>query len=163
MGEEFACAPDTRLHFVENQQEAMLVAQLAQTLQALRRHRTDTALALDRLNEDGARLGANGFLQSLMIAERHLIKAFDLGAETVEIFLLATGGNGRQRAAMESAFKSDDAEFFRMAVRRLLFARHFDRAFHRLRTRIGEEDEIRERPVHKTLRKLLAFGNLEQV
>ena len=36
-------------------------------------------------------------------------KPVDLGPEAFEIFLLAAGGDGRQRAAVEGAFEGDDA------------------------------------------------------
>ena len=49
-------------------------------------------------------------LTRLDIAERHLIEAGRLGAEAFEIFLLAAGGDRRQRAAVEGAFEGDDVE-----------------------------------------------------
>ncbi len=58
----------------------------------------------------------------LEIAEWNLIEAFDRRAEAVEIFLLAAGGERRQRAAVEGAFEGDDAVAFRRAARRLIFA-----------------------------------------
>ena len=163
MREEFARAADTCLHFVEHQQEAVLIAELAQAFETLRRHGADAALALDRLDQDRARLRTNGLFQSLMIAEGHLIKAVNGRAEAFEIFLVAAGRDGRQRAPVEGPFKSDDPVFFRMSAGGLIFARHFDRQFHRLGAGIGEEDEIRERFVDKTLRQPLAFRDLEEI
>ena len=89
MGEQLAGAADAGLHLVEDQEQAVLVAELAQAAQALRRHGADAALALDRLDQDGAGLGRDRRLQRLVIAERDLVEALDLRAEAFEILLSA--------------------------------------------------------------------------
>ena len=55
-------------------------------------------------------------LTGIDIAERHLVEAIDHRAEAVEIFLLAAGGERRQRAAMKGALERDDAVALRPAV-----------------------------------------------
>ena len=79
-----------------------------------------------------------------MVAERHLVEALDLRAEALEVLLLAAGGDGRQRAAVEGALEGDDAEALGLAVRRMVLARHLDRALDRLGARIGEEHVVGE-------------------
>ena len=67
-GEHLAGAADARLHFVEDQQNAVPVAQRAQALQeAIRRHQV-TALALDRLDQD-----RRDFVRRHVAREQHLL------------------------------------------------------------------------------------------
>ena len=73
--------------------------------QALRRHRADAALALHRLDEDAGGLGPDRGLQRVMVAEGHLVEAFDLRPEAFEILRLAAGGDGGQGPAMEGALR----------------------------------------------------------
>src|SRR6185437_2821144 len=108
--------------------------------QKRRRDHADAALAHDRLDQDRSRLGTDGPLNPLKVAERNLIEALDHRTEAFEIFLLAAGGERRQRPAVEGAFEGDDAMALRRTVRRMIFARHLDAAFHRLGAGIAEED-----------------------
>ena len=91
----------------------------------------------------GGRVGDRA-LDRVEIAERHLIEAFDDRAEAFEIFFLSAGRERRERAAVEGAFECDDADAFRMSADRVIFARHLDRAFHRLGAGIAEEHGVRE-------------------
>ena len=99
----------------------------------------------------------------LEIAERDLVEAVDDGTETVEIFLLAAGGERRQRAAVESALEGDDAVAFRRPVRGLVFANHLDGAFHRLGAGIAEKNDVGKARVAQPLRDPLGLGNLIQI
>jgi hypothetical protein len=118
MGEQLAGAAHAGLDLVEDQQEALVVAERAQSRRKLRWDRADAALALDRLDQDRRRLVGDRRLQRVHVVERNLIEAFDLGAEALEIFRLAAGGDGRQRPAVERALEGDDAEALGMAGRR---------------------------------------------
>ena len=144
VGEQFAGAAHAGLHLVEDQQQAVLVAKFAQRPQERGLDHAHAALAHDRLDHDRRGLGADGALHRVEIGERHLIEAVDRRAETFEIFLLPGGGERRQRAAVEGALESDDPVAFRKAVGEVVFARHLDRAFHRLGAGIAEEDEVGE-------------------
>jgi hypothetical protein len=50
-----------------------------------------------------------------MVTEGHLVEAGRDGAEAFQILLLATGGDGRQRPAVERALERDDAMALGMA------------------------------------------------
>ena len=82
--------PDAGLHLVEDQQQAVLVAELAQRPQE-RRFGTHAhaALALIGSIRIAAVSGADRALDRVEIAERHLVEAVDHRAEAVEIFLAA--------------------------------------------------------------------------
>jgi hypothetical protein len=45
-----------------------------------------------------------------------LVEALDLRAEALEILLLAAGGDGGERAAVEGALEGDDAEALGVAL-----------------------------------------------
>ena len=128
IGEELAGAADAALHFVEDQEQAVLVAEFAQPLQRLRREAADAALALHGLEQDRRGLGSDQLLGGVDVVEGDLVEAVDLGAETFEIFRLAAGRDRRQRAAVEGAFEGDGAEALRMAVDIVIAARRLDGA-----------------------------------
>ncbi len=163
MGEEFPGAPDAGLDLVEDEKEPVLVAELPQRAQAARRDRADAALALDRFDHDGRGLGRDRRLQRLVVVEGDLIEALDLGAEALEIFLLAAGRDGRERASVERALEGDDAEAVRLSVRRMVLARHLDGGLVRLRPGIREEHDVGERVVDEPLSEALALGDLVEV
>ncbi len=144
IGKEIAGAPDAGLHLVEDQQHAALVAEFAQGPQELRRHHPHAALAHHRLDDDAGGRVADRALGGFEIAGRDLVEAFDDRAEAFEIFLLSAGRERRERAAMEGAFECHKADALGMAVHRMIFARHLDRAFHRLGAGIPEEHHVGE-------------------
>src|SRR5580658_3244612 len=92
-----------------------------------------------------------------------MVEAVDFGAKTVEIFLLPGGGERRQRPAVEGTFEGDDAIALGRAARRLVFARHLDRAFHRLGAGIAEEYVVGEARLAEPLCGALALRNLIEI
>ena len=124
--------PTPGLHFIENQQQIMPVADLAQAPQERRRYDPHPALALDRLDQDRSGLGPDRGLDRLEIGDRDLVEAIDLGAEAVEVLGLSAGGDRRERPAMERAFEGERAVALGMAADRLAPARHLDRRLVRL-------------------------------
>ena len=105
MREQLAGAPDAGLDFVEDQQQLVLVAERPQAAQESGGNDAHAALALDRLDHDGPGGGRDGALRGFEVGDGDLVEAFDLGAEALDIFGLAAGGERRQRAAMEGAFE----------------------------------------------------------
>ena len=129
----------------------MLVAQVAQETHELLGQRTHAALALHRLHQNGGGFLGHGRLHGLPVAERHLVEAFHLGTETLEILGLAAGGDGRQRAAVKGAFHGDDAVALGLSVDMEVAPRGLDRAFQRLGAGIGEEHLVGEGRPGQTL------------
>ena len=105
----------------------------------------------------------DGLLHRFEIAERHLVEAFDHGAEAFEIFLLSAGRERRERAAVERAFEGDDAVALGLAVHGLEFARGLDRAFHRLGAGIAEEDVVGEAFRAQPVGELLLLRHAEEI
>ncbi len=149
------------LHFIEHQNEFVLIAQLTKSAEERRIRGTHAALALPRLDDDARGVRTDSFLGGFEIAERHLIEPVDNGSKAFEIFLLPTRRERREGAAMEGTFKSDQAIAFRLAVCSLILPRHLDAGFHRLRTGIAEERNIGKARFAQPRGKTLAFRNPE--
>ena len=142
IGEQIAGAAHAALDLVEDQQQAVVVAQLAQGAQERVRHHAHAALADDRLDEDAGGLAARSPSSQPRDRRRHLVETVDRRPEAVEIFFVSGGGNRRQRAAVERAFEGDDAIALRLALAGLIMARHLDRALDRLGAGILEEHGV---------------------
>ena len=96
------------------------------------------------------------------IAERHLIEALDGGPEAFQVFRVAAGGDGGQRAAMEGAVEGDDAPALRVAADEVIAARGLDRRLAGFRARIAEEHLVGERRGDQPLgQPLLALDPIE--
>ena len=117
IGEQFAGAPDAGLDLVEDQQQSVFVAELAQAAQEFRRQHAHPAFALDRLDQDRRGLRPDRRFHSFQIAGRDLIETVDLRAEALQIFRLTARGDCGQRAAVKGAFEGDDPEALGMAAR----------------------------------------------
>ena len=68
IGEQLAGAADAGLHLVEDQQQPVLVAELAQALEELRRDHPHAAFALDRLDQDRGGLRPDRALDRFEVA-----------------------------------------------------------------------------------------------
>ncbi len=86
MGEQFAGAGNAALHFVQNQQQAMLVGQGAQARQELHARRADAAFALDRLHHEGANTVVDGRFGSGEIIKRHHLDQSGSGSKPLRSF-----------------------------------------------------------------------------
>ena len=163
IGEQIAGAADAGLHFVENQQQAVIVAKLAQRAQEIVRHDAHATLAHHRLDDDCSGFRCNGFLDGVEIVEDDLIETGHRRAEAFEIFLVAGGRQRGERPAVERAFKGDDAVALGLARGELILASHLDRAFDRLGSRVLEEHGVGEAQCAQPLGQLLAFRDPVQV
>ena len=72
VGKQFARVPHTGLHFVQNQQCTVFVAQTARSLQIFLRGRQDAAFALNRLDNHRAGVFTDGSFQCGNIVERNV-------------------------------------------------------------------------------------------
>ena len=163
IGKKFTCPAYTALHFIKDQQQAVLIAQFAQAPQTMRRNRPHTALALNRLNQNSSGFRCDRAVNSLVIRETNLIEAFDLGAEAFEVFGLSTRRNGCQCPAVERTLKRDDPITLRVSIGIMIFARHLDRTFKRFGAGIGKKDSVGKRVVNKPLGQPCAFRDLVKI
>ena len=163
MGEQLAGTADTGLDLVEDQQKAVVVAELAHCTQELGRDFADTALTLDRLDADRCGLRPDGRLQGVQVIGRHLVETGRLRTETLQVLRLAAGRDGRDGTAVEGPFESDDVEAIRLAIVVMVAARALDRRFHGFRAGIHEQDLFGESRVAQPLRQPLAIRDLVQI
>ena len=112
----------------------MLVAQVTQPPQTLLGNTAHATLALNGLDQDGCRLGANTGFECGVITKANLIKAGRRLAEAFEIFLVTASGNGCQRAAVKSALECYDAPALWIARHEMIAPRRLDGAFASFRT-----------------------------
>ncbi|MNF83817.1 hypothetical protein D3C84_661500 [compost metagenome] len=113
VGEQLTGTAYAGLHFVEDQQRVVLVAQLAGTLQVSNVCRDHTALALDRLDDHGAGLVGDLRLECFQIVVRHMADAGDFRAETVGVLRLTADTHGEQGTTVEAVNSGDDFVLFR--------------------------------------------------
>src|SRR5205085_1290012 len=160
---QLAGTPHAGLHFVENEQQGVLVGKLAQAAQKMVLRDAHAAFTLDRLDQDRGGLRPDGLLHGFKIAERDLIEAVDNGAEAFEIFFVSGSRERRERTAVERALEGDDAVTLGTAVDGVELARGLDRAFHRLRAGILEKHVVGKALLAQPVRELLLLGNPKQV
>ncbi len=163
MGKELAGAAVAALDLVENQQEAVLVAQIAQALQALIGDNADAAFTLHRFDQNAGGFRSDGRLDRFVIGKRNLIEALDPGAEAIKIFVLAAGGDGRQGAAVKGALEGDQPKALGCAGHGMIAPRRLDGAFHGLGAGIGEKHLVGEGRSDKALTQFDLPGNLEKI
>ena len=136
---------------------------LRRPLQELVRADAHAALALHRLDHDGRRLRADGFLRGLEVAEGHQIEAGGRLAEAFQVFLVAGGGDGGQRAAVERALEGDDAPPLGMAVGEVVAPRQLDGALAGFGAGVGEEHLVGEGRLAQPLGEALLAGDAVEV
>ena len=161
--EELAGTANAGLDLVHHQQQAMLIAQIAQPAQEARWRQPHAALALNGLDQNARRLRPDERLDRFQIAPRRLIKALHLRAEAVDILGVAARRDGGERAPVEGALEGNQMKLFGMTARRVILARGLDRAFQRLGAGVGEEHIVGEGLFNQPLRQPLGLRNLEQI
>ena len=108
VGEPVAGPSAAGLHFVEHQQQLVLVGQLAQPGQEAVGRNADAAFALDRLDQDRRGFVVDQPRHGVEIAERGVDEAGHQRPEALVVFRLSGGGDRAHRAAVEAALERDD-------------------------------------------------------
>src|SRR5256885_629909 len=98
------------LHFVEKKQKSALIAKFSETKKILRGRGRDSALALDRLDENGRGLWRDRGAHRVEIVEGHLPKPRHHRLETLLHFLLTGRGDSRQRPSVERPVSRENFE-----------------------------------------------------
>ena len=150
---ERAGAADARLHFIENQQRAVLVARFAQALKERGIGGQHAAFALHRLDDHRARLLADGFTRLREIVVRQVADALRLRAEAFRILRLAADAHGKERAAVERLRERDDLDLVRTELLDRVTAREFQRGFVRFGAGVREKGAIGEGQVGQAFRE----------
>ena len=166
--------------FVEDQEDAVLVAQLAQPLQIALRRRQHAGRAGDRLDDDGGDgfgamqrhqpfeiVGEFGAVSRHLLGEgvageivgvADMIDARQMGGESTAVVDHAADRHAAEADAVIAALAADQAGAGRLTGGALIGERDLQRGVGRFRARIGEEDAI------KSLRRDRgqSFGEIER-
>ncbi|MNI48567.1 hypothetical protein D3C73_1031350 [compost metagenome] len=142
VGEHLAGAAHAGLDFVHDQQQLVLVGQLAQALHELLGSGEDAAFTLHRFQHDGDGLVVDQLLHRFQVVQFGLGEAFHLRGEHLVPARLARCGHRGQRAAVEAVVHGDDlvgAVLLDLAP----LARQLDGAFVGFAAAVGEEDAVK--------------------
>lgn len=154
IGVERAGTADAALHFIENQQRVMGIAQLAQPAQegGIRRHHA--AFALNRLHNHRAGVVVNQRGGRVEIVIGGVFNARRKRCEIFRVGRLSSRRHGEQRATVKRVFKRHDAAFLLPGAVMRIFTRQFQRRFVRFRSGVTEEHAIGESGINQLLRQL---------
>ena len=132
-GEPVAGAADAGLDLVEDQERAVLAAELAQAGEVAGRRDVDAALALHRLDDERGRRAVDRGARGVEIAERHDGLVAQQRLVGIAVLRLADHLERAERAAVERVLGRDEAHPAGGAVREL------QRAVDRLGARVHDE------------------------
>lgn len=141
---DLARAAPARLYFVDEEEQAVLIAELPQADHEFLRRGMDAALALYRLEHDGDRVLVAGVLERLEVVVRCVGEAVRHRAEAdlAGVARLARRTHGAERAAVEAHLRRDDVVLVRTVVLDAVFARHLDHGLVGLGACALEEDLV---------------------
>ena len=154
--------PHAGLHFVEYQQDIVLVAPLSQPLQvALGRH-IDATLALQDFDHNGAGLICGRLAYRVQVLVGHIRIALRERQPCLLIRGLARSCDHAERATMERVEHGDDV-LRAVAVQPSVLARQLDRALVCLHATVGEEHLVHATVLDEGFGKLKLRNSVEQV
>ena len=96
------------LHPIDEEQEVLFVAELAEAQEVIRGGGSDAAFALNGFNEDGGRGGRQGVAQGVEVVVRDLPEAGEHRLEAFLDLLLAGGGDAGERASVKGVVSGED-------------------------------------------------------
>ena len=108
IGEPLAGPAAAGLHFVEDQQQVVLVGQLAQLGEEAVGRDADAAFALNRLDQDRRRFVVDQRGHGAEVAIRCVAEAGQQRADAFVVLRLGRGAGGAVGAAVEAALEGDD-------------------------------------------------------
>src|SRR5690606_32956335 len=132
-----AGAEMSALDRIHHEQQALLVAQLAESAEVLRGGGRDAALALDALDEDGGRGRRDGVAHGLEVVVGNLAEARNRRFEPLFDLGLPRGGDAGEGAAVEGV---GGGEHLVTALVVAELAGELEQALVGLGARVGEED-----------------------
>ncbi len=153
VGIQMAATAHAGLHFVEDQQGVVLVAQFAGAFQIGLLGRQHAALALHRFQNDGAGLVRDGCFQRIQIVVRNVRDTGNLRAEAVGILGLTTDVHGKQGTAMEAVQRRDDFVLVFTELFAGITTRQFQCRFVGLGAGVAEEHAVGKGGVHQLVRQ----------
>ena len=141
---DLARAAPARLHLVDEEEHAVLIAELPQADHEFLRCGMDAALALHRLEHDGDGVLRAGVLEGLEVVVGRVGEAVGHRAEAdlAGVARLARRAHRAERAAVEAHLRGDDVVLVRAVVLDAVFARHLDHGLVGLGARALEEDLV---------------------
>ena len=98
------------LHAVHEEQQLLLVAQLPQAEQILRRRLQHASFGLDAFDQHGRGRGRNRPAHGVQVVERHMPEARNHGFKPLLDLVLAGGGDACQRPAVKGIQRCEDLE-----------------------------------------------------
>ena len=161
--QEGAGAAHAGLHLVHDEDQVLLVTELAHSLHIIGVQRHDAALALDEFQHDGAGVAVHQLLQRLDIPRRGVQEPLIEGAEIVVEHLLTGGGQGGDGAAMEAVDQGDDRGAVLAVVVHAVLAGGLDGALVGLGAGVAEEHLAHAGALAQLLGQLAAGGGVVQV
>ncbi len=140
--QKLAGAAQPRLDFVEDEDDALARAKLANRADIARRRHEHAGLALDRLHEHRDRVWRDLSFKRFEISEWHDLEAAREGAEPRPCRWIGAETDDRHSAAVEIVGENDDLGLpLRHALDLITpFARHLDGGLHRFRAGVHREN-----------------------
>ena len=134
MRKQLAGTTHTCLHLINDQKDAMLVTEVAQPLQDVRRDITNSTLTLDGFNHYGGSLRPHQGAGCFDIDTCGMIETWHFRAKTFEMLRVTGGGYGCQCPAVKRPFKCYNPVPLWISFGKMIAARDFDCAFARFST-----------------------------
>ncbi len=129
IGKQIAGTPHSALYFIKHQQCLVLVAELAQPLQELRRRGQNATFSLYRLNHHRAGMVIHHRFHRMEIVKRYMDDIRRFRPKAIGILRLTAHRDGKQRATVERVMKGNDFGFERAMAHAGVMTRQLERRF----------------------------------